>query len=75
MRLNNGVLPLSSIRGGGCSGREDGLCELGAFIKSQEDAFKLSNYQYACFGNYTVPDTKTAIDYDGTVVEGKDYGQ
>ncbi|KAK4088553.1 multiple inositol polyphosphate phosphatase-like protein [Purpureocillium lilacinum] len=77
MRLNNGILPLHTIRGGLCgnttSGRVDGLCELSAFLKSQEDAYKLSNYDYACFGNYTLTNSTKAIDYDGTIFAGKSY--
>lgn len=77
MRLNNGILPLHTIRGGLCgnttSGRVDGLCELSAFLKSQEDAYKLSNYDYACFGNYMLTNSTKAIDYDGTIFAGKSY--
>lgn len=77
MRLNNGIVPLHTIRGGACgddkTGRKDGLCELGAFFKSQETAYELSNYNYACFANYTIPDSVKAIDYDGTIVKGKTY--
>ncbi|GAO18007.1 hypothetical protein UVI_02060290 [Ustilaginoidea virens] len=68
MRLNNGILPLATIRGGKCgnatSGRLDGLCELGNFIESQQDAYRLSNYDYVCFGNYTIVNSTAAIDYD-----------
>ncbi|UNI24664.1 3-phytase [Purpureocillium takamizusanense] len=77
MRLNNGILPLHTIRGGLCgnatSGRVDGLCELSAFLKSQEDAYKLSNYNYACFANYTLANSTKAIDYDGTIFADKSY--
>jgi hypothetical protein len=69
MRLNSGILPLSSIRGGLCAGRTDGLCELSKFIESQKDADKLANYQYACFGNYTITDATSGKDYDGTISE------
>ncbi|KAJ6439414.1 multiple inositol polyphosphate phosphatase-like protein [Purpureocillium lavendulum] len=77
MRLNNGILPLHTIRGGVCGdaagGRVDGLCEMGAFLKSQEDAYKLSNYNYACFANYTLSNSTRNIDYDGTIFEEKSY--
>lgn len=69
MRLNNGILPLDSIRGGACAGRHDGLCELSAFLKSQQDSYYLSNYDYACFGNYTIPNSTVGINYDGTIFE------
>ncbi|KAK2595467.1 hypothetical protein QQS21_006807 [Conoideocrella luteorostrata] len=79
MRLNNAILPLNTIRGGKCgnstSGRLDGMCELDKFLESQQDADKLSNYQYACFGNYTLANSTTGIDYDGAIVQGKDYTQ
>jgi hypothetical protein len=44
MRLNNGILPLSSIRGGACSGRSDGLCGMQQFLQSQANATALANY-------------------------------
>jgi len=55
MRLNNDILPMSTIRGGACGNRGDGLCALSSFLTSQENSYYLSNYQYACFGNHTVP--------------------
>lgn len=55
IRLNNGILPLDTIRGGFCSvGRTDGLCPLQNFIDGQVNARTLANYQYVCFANYTV---------------------
>lgn len=77
MRLNNAIIPLNTIRDGKCgnstSGRLDGLCELGAFLESQASTFKESNYQYACFGNYTVKNSTKNVEYDGTIVAGKTY--
>ena len=68
MRLNNGILPLHSIRGGACAnGRPDGMCAMGAFLKSQEGGETLANYQYACFGNYTIRNATSGRDYDGTI--------
>lgn len=68
MRLNNGILPLNSIRGGACKGRSDGLCAMDKFLESQETAYEKSNYQFACFGNYTIDNEKDAgKDYDGTI--------
>ena len=69
MRLNNGILPLNSIRGEACgttnSGRIDGMCEMSAFLASQADAYELSNYDYSCFGNYTIANLTSGQDYDG----------
>ncbi|KAJ4288059.1 hypothetical protein N0V90_012076 [Kalmusia sp. IMI 367209] len=65
MRLNGGILPLSSIRGGACKGRPDELCPLDQFIKSQAKAKELANYREACFGDYDV--VNDGRDVDGTV--------
>ncbi|EXJ60560.1 hypothetical protein A1O7_04713 [Cladophialophora yegresii CBS 114405] len=70
MRLNNGILPLSTIRGGYCGNRTDGLCPLNAFVSSQEGALGLSNYQYVCFGNYSVEYPNNGTDFDGTLFSG-----
>ncbi|KAF8848142.1 phosphoglycerate mutase-like protein [Acephala macrosclerotiorum] len=71
MRLNNGIVPLNTIRGGACgnatSGRVDGMCEMEAFIESQANSYALSNYDFACFGNYTVANATSGMDYDGTI--------
>ena len=70
MRLNNGILPLNTIRGGGCAnGRTDGMCSLSNFIASQADAYALSNYDFACFGNYTLKDPHSGEDFDGSISE------
>ncbi|TID18573.1 histidine phosphatase superfamily clade-2 protein [Venturia nashicola] len=68
MRLNSGILPLETIRGGGCEGRSDGLCALEDFIESQKNAYELSQYDWACFGNYTIQDPTSGQDFDGAVV-------
>lgn len=67
MRLNHGILPLSTIRGGACGNRTDGLCEMGNFLASQANAYELSNYNYACFGNYTIENATNIVDYDGAI--------
>lgn len=69
MRLNNGILPLNTIRGGACgtatSGRVDGLCALPDFLESQAESTERSNYAFACFANYTLADRSSGADYDG----------
>lgn len=70
MRLNDGILPLATIRGGKCEGRTDGLCALGDFVASQADAAALANYDFACFANYTLVEPTNGKDYDGTVNNG-----
>ncbi|TKA26868.1 hypothetical protein B0A50_04314 [Salinomyces thailandicus] len=70
MRLNNGILPLETIRGGACEGRTDGMCGMEDFLASQYEAEKLANYQFACFANYTIVDPVDGRDFDGTVNNG-----
>ncbi|KAK5167034.1 uncharacterized protein LTR77_007763 [Saxophila tyrrhenica] len=67
MRLNNGILPLDTIRGGQCAGRTDGMCAMEDFLASQAKAEELANYHFACFANYTLDDPFNGNDYDGTV--------
>jgi hypothetical protein len=67
MRLNHGILPLQTIRGGACQGRPDGLCPLSSFLQSQSNATALANYQFACFGNYTLANPTSGGDFDGTI--------
>ncbi|EFX06705.1 histidine phosphatase [Grosmannia clavigera kw1407] len=69
MRLNEGILPLNTVRGGACYGRTDGLCALDSFLESQANATAMANYQYACFGNWTLADPFSGADYDGTIFE------
>jgi hypothetical protein len=66
MRLNNGILPLNTIRGGACKvrGRTDGLCPLSNFVRSQAKASEMANYQFLCFGNFTY--NKDQFTGDGT---------
>lgn len=68
-RMNMGILPLSTIRGGLCDieGRTDGLCPLDKFVESQANATTLANYQYVCFGNFTYDPAK--FQGDGTYFE------
>jgi hypothetical protein len=72
MRLNNGILPLNTTRGGACgsstTGRVDGMCALEDFIRSQENSTKMANYDYSCFGNYTIADPTSGKDWDGGIL-------
>lgn len=54
MRVNNGIVPLASIRTGECAGRSDGLCALEAFVAASAKSAPLANYDFACFANYTI---------------------
>jgi hypothetical protein len=67
MRLNYGILPLLDIRGGACGNRTDGMCTMSGFFKSQSEAYALSNYNFACFGNFTINYPNGGKDYDGAI--------
>jgi hypothetical protein len=54
LRVNNGIVPLNTIRTGECNGRTDGLCSLEGFLQSNYKSMKLANYDFACFANYTI---------------------
>lgn len=69
MRLNNGILPLDTIRGGYCEGRTDGMCAMNRFLASQYEAGALANYQFSCFANYTIINPMNETDYDGRVMD------
>ena len=43
LRLNDGILPVSQIRGGACGDRSDGLCAMDDFLSSQKNATNLAN--------------------------------
>ena len=69
MRLNRGILPLATIRGGACAARPDGLCVIDKFLESQANAYEMSNYDYACNGDYAdaIGDPTSGRDWDGTI--------
>jgi hypothetical protein len=67
MRLNNGILPLDTIRGGLCSvGRTDGLCPMENFLSSQMNASLLANFQYVCYGENVY--NAATFTGDGTIL-------
>lgn len=37
-----------------CKKRDDGWCELSAFLKVQKESLAKAKYQYTCFGNWTM---------------------
>lgn len=66
IRLNDGIIPLDTMRGGLCSvGRTDGMCPLNRFITAQGINEILANYAYTCFGNYS--ESPAFLVNDGTV--------
>ncbi|KAF2766669.1 phosphoglycerate mutase-like protein [Teratosphaeria nubilosa] len=71
-RLNNGIVPLDTIRGGYCVGRTDGLCAMDKYLASQYEAESLANYQEVCFANYTIINPYNGNDYDGRMTNTTD---
>ncbi len=71
IRLNRGILPLDSIRGGACKSRSDGMCPIEKVLESQAHAYEMSNFDYACYGNYSalITDLISGRDWDGTIRE------
>ncbi|KAF9015491.1 histidine phosphatase superfamily [Cyathus striatus] len=51
--LNDAVLPLTGIKG--CKSNKDGLCELQTFIKAMQQRIEEVDFDFDCFGNYTIP--------------------
>jgi len=59
--LNQRTIPLGrSLKV--CGDRDDGWCEMDAFIKEQQDQVKLADYDFACFGKYKRPNYGDVID-------------
>jgi hypothetical protein len=50
--LNDGVLPLTGIQG--CPANLDGLCELSTFIAAMKQRIEEVDFDFDCFGNYTI---------------------
>jgi hypothetical protein len=67
LRLNNGILPLNTLESGATGNRTDGLSSLSGFLQSQVDIVEKTNYNYACFGNYTLSNVTGLVDYNGTI--------
>lgn len=45
-----------------CGDRDDGWCELSTFLEIQASSLNLSQYEYACFGDWPVPAYGTVTD-------------
>lgn len=39
-----------------CGDRDDGWCELKTFLQVQEAGLEKADFEYSCYGNYTVPE-------------------
>ena len=54
--LNQRTIPLGRSFEA-CGPRDDGWCELETFLKvQQKEALKKADYEFACFGDYDVPE-------------------
>ncbi|KAI0348404.1 phosphoglycerate mutase-like protein [Trametopsis cervina] len=53
--LNDGVVPLTGIKQ--CAGykNKDGLCPLSSFVAGMQEILAESDWNYDCYGNWTVP--------------------
>ncbi|KAJ5589862.1 hypothetical protein N7450_003834 [Penicillium hetheringtonii] len=64
MLMNQRTIPLGrSISE--CGQRDDGWCEIGAFIKAQKKNIAKANFTESCFGNYSTPEYGSIKD--GTI--------
>ncbi|KDN39314.1 phosphoglycerate mutase-like protein [Tilletiaria anomala UBC 951] len=51
--LNDALIPMNEAQG--CTPRSDGSCLLSEFVQFQQaTAYKAANFDFACFGNYTL---------------------
>jgi hypothetical protein len=58
--LNDAVLPLTGVQG--CKANSDGLCDLKTYIAAMQKRIKEVDFNFDCFGNYTVPDPDLITD-------------
>jgi hypothetical protein len=42
---------------------------LGDFMRSQQNNTVMANYNYSCFGNYTITDPTSGKDFDGAIFQ------
>ncbi|KAG5727396.1 3-phytase A [Termitomyces sp. T112] len=52
--INDGVTPLTGIKG--CPEQRDGMCPVDTFVKAQKELLLETDWEYDCFGNWTVPE-------------------
>lgn len=58
--LNDGVLPLTGIKG--CKPNKDGMCDINTFIDGMKQRIAEVDFEFGCFGNYTFPDDDQIVD-------------
>jgi hypothetical protein len=58
--LNDAVVPLTGIAG--CANSKDGLCAFDTFVKGMQQRIAEVDFEFGCFGNYTVPIPDLIVD-------------
>ncbi|KAJ3515274.1 hypothetical protein NLJ89_g1865 [Agrocybe chaxingu] len=58
--LNDAAVPLTGING--CKPNSDGLCDINTFISGMKQRIAEVDFNFDCFGNYTVPVPDTIVD-------------
>jgi len=58
--LNDAVLPLTGV--GACPENDDGLCPIDTYISGLKQLIAETDFQFACFGNFTVPNPNEIVD-------------
>ena len=51
--INDAVAPLTGIRG--CHKHKDGMCSVETFVAAQKEIIRNTDWEYDCYGNWTVP--------------------
>ncbi|KAG6909601.1 hypothetical protein DXG01_016640 [Tephrocybe rancida] len=62
--INDGVTPLTGIKG--CPEQPDGMCPLDTFVRAQQKLLADTNWDYECYGNWTVPEGPAWITMTGS---------
>ncbi|KAG6856723.1 hypothetical protein H0H87_001323 [Tephrocybe sp. NHM501043] len=62
--INDGVTPLTGIRG--CPEQRDGMCPADTFVKAQQELLAETDWDYACRGNWTIPEGPAWITMNGS---------
>jgi hypothetical protein len=52
--VNDGVVPLSGLAG--CGNDKLGMCALNAFVAGQKQMIKDTDWNWGCYGDWTVPE-------------------
>ncbi|KAJ8482596.1 hypothetical protein ONZ45_g14889 [Pleurotus djamor] len=52
--VNDGVAPLTGIKG--CPEQRDGMCPVDTFVASQKEIIGLTDWNYDCHGDWSVPE-------------------